>query len=224
MPTVFHEAKGNIHGFINLRKAIPSSDEDVAACVEALKLLLSEARRHEQGSPPYRPAVGVMLLNREGKVFVGQRLDSTLEAWQMPQGGLDAGEDAAGRRLSRARGGDRDPPRQGRDRRALPGDELDYDLPEDLVGKMWRGQWRGQRQTWFLMRFLGPTPTSTSRHPRSRIPRLEMGRPGRPPGDDRAVQEGAVRGRARGVRGSGFESRLPGESRDDGVGCIPISR
>ena len=43
---------------------------------------------------PYRPAVGVMLLNRDGQVFVGQRLDSTLEAWQMPQGGLDQGEDA----------------------------------------------------------------------------------------------------------------------------------
>ena len=55
----------------------------------------------------YRPAVGVMLLNREGKAFVGQRLDSTLEAWQMPQGGLDPGETPREGALSRARGGDR---------------------------------------------------------------------------------------------------------------------
>lgn len=103
---------------------------------------------------PYRPAAGVMLLNRAGKVFVAQRLDSTLEAWQMPQGGLDEGEDpraGALRELEEETG-------------IAPGKveilarcpvELTYDLPDDLVGKMWKGKWRGQRQTWFLMRFLG---------------------------------------------------------------------
>ena len=103
---------------------------------------------------PYRPAAGVMLLNRENKVWVGQRLDSTLEAWQMPQGGLDPGEDAeagALRELEEETG-------IGRDKVEIlaraPG-QLLYDLPDDLLGKVWKGKWRGQRQTWFLMRFLG---------------------------------------------------------------------
>jgi putative (di)nucleoside polyphosphate hydrolase len=102
----------------------------------------------------YRPAAGIMLLNREGSVFVGQRLDSTLEAWQMPQGGLDEDEDAvegALRELEEETGIDR----------VLVEIitrcpvELTYDLPDDLIGKMWKGRYRGQRQTWFLMRFLG---------------------------------------------------------------------
>ena len=103
---------------------------------------------------PYRPAAGVMLLNREGKVFVAQRLDSTLEAWQMPQGGLDKGEDpetGAFRELEEETG----IPRDKVEIVARCPVELDYDLPDDLVGKMWGGKWRGQRQTWFLMRFLG---------------------------------------------------------------------
>jgi putative (di)nucleoside polyphosphate hydrolase len=103
---------------------------------------------------PYRPAVGVMLLNREGKVFVGQRLDNTLEAWQMPQGGLDRGEDAEAGAL-----------RELEEETGITADkveilqrcpvELYYDLPDDLVGKLWKGRWRGQRQTWFLCRFTG---------------------------------------------------------------------
>ena len=108
----------------------------------------------QESALPYRPAAGVMLLNRDGKVFVGQRLDSTLEAWQMPQGGLDEGEEplqGALRELEEETGV-----------RAehvevvtrTPG-ELLYDLPEDLVGKLWKGKWRGQRQIWFLCRFTG---------------------------------------------------------------------
>lgn len=103
---------------------------------------------------PYRPGAGVMLLNREGKVFVAQRLDSTLEAWQMPQGGLDEGEDprdGALRELEEETGISREKVEIV----ARCPAELTYDLPEDLVGKMWKGKWRGQRQTWFLMRFLG---------------------------------------------------------------------
>lgn len=103
---------------------------------------------------PYRPAAGVMLLNRDRKVWVGQRLDSTLEAWQMPQGGLDPGEEAhegALRELEEETG----IVRHLVEIVARCEEELLYDLPEDLLGKVWNGKWRGQRQTWFLMRFLG---------------------------------------------------------------------
>jgi putative (di)nucleoside polyphosphate hydrolase len=108
----------------------------------------------EKESLPYRPAAGVMLLNREGKVFVAQRLDSTLEAWQMPQGGLDEGEEAeagALRELEEETGIGR----QHVEIVARTPGELTYDLPDDLVGKLWKGKWRGQRQTWFLCRFTG---------------------------------------------------------------------
>ena len=103
---------------------------------------------------PYRHAVAVMLLNREGKVFVGQRLDNILEAWQMPQGGVDPGEDveaAMFRELEEETGIGRahvEIIARGRV-------ELLYELPEDLKTKVWGGKYRGQRQTWFLARFTG---------------------------------------------------------------------
>lgn len=103
---------------------------------------------------PYRPAVGVMLLNAEKKVFVGQRLDNQLDAWQMPQGGTDRGESpeaAALRELEEETG---IAPKLV-EIVACASRELDYDLPEDLQGKVWGGKYRGQRQTWFLCRFLG---------------------------------------------------------------------
>ncbi|WP_353203436.1 RNA pyrophosphohydrolase [Sphingomonas sp.] len=102
----------------------------------------------------YRPCAGIMLLNRDGKVFVGQRIDAMVEAWQMPQGGIDDGEDpeiAALRELGEETG-------IAPDKVALiavAAEELFYDLPEDLVGKVWKGKWRGQRQRWFLYQFLG---------------------------------------------------------------------
>jgi putative (di)nucleoside polyphosphate hydrolase len=108
----------------------------------------------DKESLPYRPAAGVMLLNREGKVFVAQRLDSSLEAWQMPQGGLDDGEDAemgALRELEEETG----IRREHVEILARAPQELYYDLPDDLVGKLWKGKWRGQRQSWFLCRFTG---------------------------------------------------------------------
>ena len=108
----------------------------------------------DQESLPYRPAAGVMLLNREGKVFVAQRLDSTLEAWQMPQGGLDEGEDAEAGALRELEEETGIRPEHVEILARTPG-ELTYDLPDDLVGKLWKGKWRGQRQTWFLCRFTG---------------------------------------------------------------------
>lgn len=103
---------------------------------------------------PYRPAAGIMLLNREGKVWVGQRLDSTLEAWQMPQGGLDEGEDALAGALRELEEETGIRPELVEIIQRCPV-ELTYDLPEDLVGKLWKGKWKGQRQTWFLARFTG---------------------------------------------------------------------
>ncbi len=101
---------------------------------------------------PYRPAVGIMLLNARRQVFVGQRLDSTLEAWQMPQGGIDKGEtpeQAAWRELGEEVG------TNAAEILAISADWLDYDLPADLQGKLWGGRYRGQRQKWFAMRFTG---------------------------------------------------------------------
>lgn len=108
----------------------------------------------DSASLPYRPCAGVMLLNREQRVFVGQRLDSKIEAWQMPQGGIDPGEnplDAAYRELWEETG----VARAHAELIAEAPGELYYDLPDDLIGKVWNGKWRGQRQRWFLFRFLG---------------------------------------------------------------------
>jgi putative (di)nucleoside polyphosphate hydrolase len=95
-----------------------------------------------------------MLLNADNKVFVGQRLDNALDAWQMPQGGTDPGEeprDAALRELEEETG--IDPALV--EVIACASRPLDYDLPEDLQSKVWGGKYRGQRQTWFLCRFMG---------------------------------------------------------------------
>lgn len=103
---------------------------------------------------PYRPAAAVMLLNDRNQVWVGQRRDSTLEAWQMPQGGLDEGEEpqaGALRELEEETGiASHLVEIVARSER-----ELLYDLPDDLIGKLWKGRYRGQRQYWFLARFLG---------------------------------------------------------------------
>ncbi|MGQ0742450.1 MAG: RNA pyrophosphohydrolase [Alphaproteobacteria bacterium] len=103
-------------------------------------------------SLPYRPGVGIMLFNRRGEVFLGKRIDQTLEGWQMPQGGIDEGEDpseAALRELEEEIG-----TRKAEIVREYPG-WLNYDLPPRLVGLSLRGRYRGQSQKWFAMRFLG---------------------------------------------------------------------
>jgi putative (di)nucleoside polyphosphate hydrolase len=95
-----------------------------------------------------------MLLNADNQVFVGQRLDNQLDAWQMPQGGLDRGEeprDGALRELEEETGIEPSLVEVV----ACASQTLDYDLPEDLQRKVWGGKYRGQRQTWFLCRFLG---------------------------------------------------------------------
>ncbi len=104
---------------------------------------------------PYRPCAGFMLVNRDGLVFVGERIDPSAHGyWQMPQGGIDKGEDvraAALRELEEEIG-------VGPDKVeviAPASRPIRYDLPPELVGKVWKGKYRGQEQHWFLGRFLG---------------------------------------------------------------------
>ena len=102
----------------------------------------------------YRRGVGVMLLNRDGKAFVAARVDNPDDAWQMPQGGLDEGEEpwaAALRELGEETG-----IRQELvEKIAQCAEPLRYDLPEEWRAKVWGGKWRGQTQLWFLARVLG---------------------------------------------------------------------
>ncbi|MBR9650020.1 RNA pyrophosphohydrolase [Thalassovita aquimarina] len=103
---------------------------------------------------PYRRCVGVMLVNSDGQVFVGQRIDTPGPAWQMPQGGIDEGEtprQAALRELWEETGLPADLVRIEAETEGW----LPYDLPHDLVPRIWHGQYRGQEQKWFLARFQG---------------------------------------------------------------------
>ena len=103
---------------------------------------------------PYRSNVGIMLINDDGHVFVGQRLDNNQNAWQMPQGGIDGDEDpesAAYRELLEETGIEQENVKF----LATSSKWLLYDLPEDLIPKLWGGKYRGQKQKWFLFKFLG---------------------------------------------------------------------
>lgn len=103
---------------------------------------------------PYRPCVGIVLINRDGLIFAGQRKDSPSPAWQMPQGGIDDGErprTAALRELWEETG----IPAERVEVLGKTPDWLLYDLPPELLGKVWGGKFRGQKQRWYLMRYLG---------------------------------------------------------------------
>lgn len=101
---------------------------------------------------PYRPCVGIVLVNKDGHVLVGQRLDNSVEAWQMPQGGIDEGEtplDAGFREMLEEVG------TNDASFIAEHPSWLDYDIPEALANRLWNGKYRGQTQKWMLFRFNG---------------------------------------------------------------------
>ncbi|NJC06700.1 putative (di)nucleoside polyphosphate hydrolase [Sphingomonas kaistensis] len=102
----------------------------------------------------YRRGVGVMLLNAERNVWVGRRIDRTDEAWQMPQGGIDPGEEPWATALRELEEETGIPPHLV-ERIADHPERLRYDLPADLAPRLWGGKWKGQEQDWFLCRFLG---------------------------------------------------------------------
>ena len=137
---------------------------------------------------PYRRGVGVMLLNAQNKVFVAQRLDMKTAAWQMPQGGIDPDEDprqTAFREMKEEIGTDKA-------RILAETDWISYDLPSDLVPKLWKGRYRGQTQKWFAMRFLG-TDADIDINGQRGVFRLVLGRLRRTPKPDRTLQESTVR-------------------------------
>ncbi len=101
---------------------------------------------------PLRSGVGIVVLNKENKVFVAKRIDNPKNFWQMPQGGVDEGEDflkAAYRELE-----EETSIKNVKLIKELDG-TITYDLPDRLLGLIWKGKYRGQKQKWFLMRFVG---------------------------------------------------------------------
>ena len=107
---------------------------------------------NEKQELPLRIGVGIVLLNNKNNIFVGKRIDNPKNSWQMPQGGVDKNENflqAAKRELKEETG----------IKTVKLIKELDgwfkYDLPEYLLGKLWNGKYRGQKQKWFVMKFIG---------------------------------------------------------------------
>tara|TARA_X000001036_G_scaffold155437_1_gene147631 strand:- start:15282 stop:15749 length:468 start_codon:yes stop_codon:yes gene_type:complete len=101
---------------------------------------------------PMRKGVGIIVLNKNNEVFVGKRKDNPIDKWQMPQGGIDNNEtpfDAMKRELAEETSITKI--------KILKEIEnwLEYELPQNLLGKIWKGKFRGQRQKWFIVKFMG---------------------------------------------------------------------
>jgi putative (di)nucleoside polyphosphate hydrolase len=129
-------------------------------------------------SLPYRPCVGVMVLNRAGGVFVGRRIDGPehvddVHAWQMPQGGVDPGEDTwpAALRELREETNIRSVEKLGE-----IAEWLSYDIPREIVGQAWKGKYRGQRQKWYAVRFVGKEREIDIAHPGGHKPEFSQWR------------------------------------------------
>ncbi len=106
----------------------------------------------KQNELPLRLGVGIIVLNKENKVFVGKRRDNPTNKWQMPQGGVDRGENLVNAMK-----------RELKEETSIRSIEIlkelegwtEYELPDYLLGKIWRGKYRGQKQKWFIVKFLG---------------------------------------------------------------------
>ena len=106
----------------------------------------------KQNELPLRLCVGIIVLNKENKVFVGKRIDNPTNKWQMPQGGVDHGENLVNAMK-----------RELKEETSIRSIEIlkelegwtEYELPDYLLGKIWRGKYRGQKQKWFIVKFLG---------------------------------------------------------------------
>ena len=106
----------------------------------------------KQNELPLRLGVGIIVLNKENKVFVGKRRDNPTNKWQMPQGGVNRGENLVNAMK-----------RELKEETSIRSIEIlkelegwtEYELPNYLLGKIWRGKYRGQKQKWFIVRFLG---------------------------------------------------------------------
>ena len=103
---------------------------------------------------PYRPCVGIMLINPRGHIFVAQRKDRDTDAWQIPQGGVDKGENTRDAALRELEEETSIPPNLVSIEAETDG-LIRYDIPHDLVPNIWKGRFRGQEQKWYLMRFHG---------------------------------------------------------------------
>jgi putative (di)nucleoside polyphosphate hydrolase len=116
---------------------------------------------------PYRPCVGMAVINRDGRVFIGRRLDGPehvdeTHVWQMPQGGIDDGEDpypAALRELYEETN------IRSVERLGEIEEWLFYDIPREIVGRAWKGKYRGQKQKWYALRFVGDDSEIDIDHP-----------------------------------------------------------
>ena len=114
--------------------------------------MAKSVRPLEYSKRPYRPCVGIMLINDNGHIFGGQRIDNRAEAWQMPQGGIDAGEDvetACFREMREEIGTDK------ADILSIHPEWLNYDIPLPLADRLWGGSYRGQSQKWVALRYTG---------------------------------------------------------------------
>jgi len=114
--------------------------------------MAESVRPLEYSKRPYRPCVGIMLINDKGHIFGGQRIDNRAEAWQMPQGGIDAGEDvetACFREMREEIGTDK------ADILSIHPEWLNYDIPLPLADRLWGGSYRGQSQKWVALRYTG---------------------------------------------------------------------
>jgi putative (di)nucleoside polyphosphate hydrolase len=118
-------------------------------------------------SLPYRPCVGIMVLNRAGDTFIGRRIEGPehideTNAWQMPQGGIDPGEEPWPAALRELR---EETSIASVERLGEIADWLSYDIPREIVGLAWKGKYRGQTQKWFAARFTGREAEIDVKHP-----------------------------------------------------------